>query len=637
MVILKETQKIINVSVLYVDDDVHAQRLMQGWLKGVVAKFMLAKNGKEGLELFLKHKPDILIADIMMPKMNGLEMVKKIGKEYGAKIFITSAFPKRDYLIESIDVGIDGFLIKPIDFKKLEEYIHKAYKEISLKKQTSITNSSNNIKEIFKNSLVGLLQLNKNGNILWANKALYKMLGYSSLNELIETVNVKDLYISKEESKRIVSFLEDKGAINGMESKWNTKENKIIYVKQTLHRTENEDGEIIYIGTVENITHQKRAELKFLRFAIEYKNLINNANIPIIGIDKYGEINDWNTAANKLLLYTKEEVIGKKIVDLLFNDKDKLKINKAIEDTINKNDVTGLNCRIKTKRNKVLKVLLSTTLKHDYFSNISGVMITIQDITEIESYKLSLEKKIEERTAMLKLALEKEKELGALKSRFVAMTSHEFRTPLTAINFAAGFLKKYDNQLNETQKTQKLSKIEQQVKHMTKMLEDVLHVEKINANKEELKASKIKFADFILPVIDEVYQETKKTHKINLTIDKEDTVIYIDPEKGRIIFYNLLLNAIKYSPQQNQISVHCYSTKHHTFVEVIDSGMGIKESDLEFIYDSFFRGENVETIQGTGLGLAIVKDLVEQHRGKISVKTEYGKGSVFTVKLPLKQ
>lgn len=638
--ILEKPAKLIDLTVLYVEDDQISQMAMREFLKTTVNRLIIAENGKEGLDLFYKYAPDVLIVDIMLPIMNGIEMLRKIEERGETKVYILSAYSDREILLDAIDAGIDHFLLKPVHFEILEQYLQKDYKEKCRKERLDKTNaiirkSERYFKELFNNALVGIYQTNSEGKFLWTNPAFYKMLGYSSLSELRNSVNSRDVYVNKEEMDHILSVLDKKGHINAMECKWVTKNKRYIYVRETAHKTIDDQGNVVYIGTVENISREKKAELKLLQIAIELKNLMNNANVPIISLDKYRNITDWNTAAKDLFIYKKAEVKGKNFFTLLVPKSERVELNKVVKDAFDGKEIYNYKCILKTPDNKELKILLNINLKYDYYGNIKGIMIIMHDITEIEEYKNTLEKKVIERTNKLKLALEREKELGKLKSRFIAMASHEFRTPLAAINFASGFLKKYDSKLDSEQKNKKFQKIETQVKHMTRLLESVLHIEKIEREQEYAKPEMIRFIDFIEPIIQEARQQTNYSHKIELSVDERETMIYIDTEIGKSIFLNLMINAIKYSPNENTVYVHCYGTDNETLIEIKDLGMGIDPDDVKLIYDTFYRGKNVETIQGTGLGLSIVKSGVELHGGKISLKTELGKGTTFTLSFPL--
>lgn len=238
----------------------------------------------------------------------------------------------------------------------------------------------------------------------------------------------------------------------------------------------------------------------------------------------------------------------------------------------------------------------------------------------------------------LQKALFKEKELSELKVRFISIASHEFRTPLSAINFAAGSMKKYWDKMESIMINKKLTKIEDQVAFMVSLLDDVLLVGQAEAGKMKNRPLNLNLGNFIDIIIEEVYHSSKKSHAI-LLIDTEElknTDLFIDEKLGRNIFINLLSNAIKFSPNANKVNVKLSLEKDHTIISVIDFGIGIIESELSNIFSPFTRGENVDFIQGTGLGLAIVKEAVEIMGGEIIVRSTLTDGTTFMVKIPKK-
>ncbi|MFT5243483.1 MAG: signal transduction histidine kinase, partial [Glaciecola sp.] len=232
-------------------------------------------------------------------------------------------------------------------------------------------------------------------------------------------------------------------------------------------------------------------------------------------------------------------------------------------------------------------------------------------------------------------ALEKQKELNELKSRFVSTASHEFRTPLSSINFAAGSIKKYWDKMEPVMIQKKLDKIEDQVLHMTKLLDDILIVGKAEAGKIIQTLVNINLGDFLYEIIEEVSSACEKSHDIEL-IDTEGlkaTNIFIDEKLGRNIFINLIGNAVKYSPNAKIITIALSSEKEYTVVTITDYGIGISKSELKNIFKPFSRGKNVDLIQGTGLGLTIVKDAIDIMGGKIIVKSKNGNGTSFIIKI----
>ncbi len=262
--------------------------------------------------------------------------------------------------------------------------------------------------------------------------------------------------------------------------------------------------------------------------------------------------------------------------------------------------------------------------------------ITSRKQAELETYK----------------ALQRERELGDLKSRFISMTSHEFRTPLTTIQSSAELLERYRDRLSEEKQLTHLHRIQTAVERMTQMLDDVLIIGKAESGKLEFQPTPIDVVQFCRHLVEDLQLTAKNQHKINFTHQGDCTLAaqgtseegsgelshtlpLVDEKLLRHILGNLLSNAIKYSPGNSsvQFNLTCFDDK--AIFQIQDQGIGIPPEDLPRLFESFHRARNVGTIQGTGLGLAIVKQCVDLHKGEITVASEVGKGTTFTVTLPL--
>jgi len=239
-------------------------------------------------------------------------------------------------------------------------------------------------------------------------------------------------------------------------------------------------------------------------------------------------------------------------------------------------------------------------------------------------------------------ALTKEKELGELKSRFVTMTSHEFRTPLTIILSSAELLERYSLKWSEEKKLNHLQRIQTTVKHMTGLLNDVLLLGKAEAGKLECNPALLDVVQFCCDLIEES-QITTESHTINFVsqtncihVNQDNcNKAYLDDKLLRHILSNLLSNAIKYSPQGGIVNFELIWQQGEVIFRIQDQGIGIPVADQAQLFNSFHRASNVGTLSGTGLGLAIVKRSVDLHGGKIAVNSEVGVGTTFTVSLPL--
>lgn len=238
--------------------------------------------------------------------------------------------------------------------------------------------------------------------------------------------------------------------------------------------------------------------------------------------------------------------------------------------------------------------------------------------------------------AEMRKAIEKEKELSELKMRFVTMVSHEFRTPLSTILFSAGLLEKYRDRWSEEKKNTHLERIQTAVLHMTKLLEDVLLIGKGEAEKIEFKPESIDLENFCLEIVEEEQERSLNKLQIRLkTTDWKFTEVCMDEKLLRHIFSNLISNAVKYSQTDSVVEFELASQDGAACFRIQDQGIGIPVADQEHLFEMFHRGTNVGTIPGTGLGLAIVKRAVDLHGGEITVESEEGVGSTFTIKLPL--
>jgi signal transduction histidine kinase len=248
-----------------------------------------------------------------------------------------------------------------------------------------------------------------------------------------------------------------------------------------------------------------------------------------------------------------------------------------------------------------------------------------------EMTREKLERQVKERTRELNEALSKEKELVELKSKFVAIASHEFRTPLATINFATNYLKDYLIKLQPSDINKKLESIEKQVRHMTFLLDDVLTLGKSESGKTKVVARKIDIHDFFQKIVEEVQYSTKSTHQVTFSFESLVREIEIDEKLLRNVFINLLSNAIKFSPEASEVILTVRSVDDQLRISVSDRGVGIPSNEFDKIFDPFHRGSNAGAIQGTGLGLSIVKKAVELLDGVLDFKSEMGKGSEFTV------
>lgn len=230
--------------------------------------------------------------------------------------------------------------------------------------------------------------------------------------------------------------------------------------------------------------------------------------------------------------------------------------------------------------------------------------------------------------------LEQEREINELKSRFVSMVSHEFRTPLTTILSSSQFIRKYGHSVQQQKQDKHFDRIENTVQHMTKMLEEVLFIGQSDANHVDFKPEYFDFISFCEEIVEQV-QMSNESHDVRFSQIGDCKWVNADKTLLKNILYNLLSNAIKYSPNSDYIKFNLICELDDFLIQIIDSGIGIPDSDFKKLFEPFHRAKNVNNISGTGLGLYVTKIAVELHNGEILVNSEVGVGTTFTIRIPV--
>lgn len=261
----------------------------------------------------------------------------------------------------------------------------------------------------------------------------------------------------------------------------------------------------------------------------------------------------------------------------------------------------------------------------DEDGDVQQILVVEQNITPLKKAQNDIHE-----------ALEKERQLSELKSRFVSMASHEFRTPLTTMLSSLALLKKYVEKGVEKEKQFKhMGRIKNSVHHLTNILNDFLSLDKLEEGKVEVQYQEFAIDQFLQEVVEDVEGMAKEGQVINCNSPKGKQV-QSDKNILRNILHNLLSNAIKYSPLHTNIWVDCKVGKDQLTLIVKDEGMGIPETEQQHLFERFFRAKNAMNIEGTGLGLSIIKKYVDLLKGTISVRSAEGKGTECTLKIPCK-
>lgn len=232
-------------------------------------------------------------------------------------------------------------------------------------------------------------------------------------------------------------------------------------------------------------------------------------------------------------------------------------------------------------------------------------------------------------------ALEKEKELGELKSRFVTMASHEFRTPLTVILSSSELLEAYGHRWSDAKKHDLFGRISKAVATVTRLLDDILLIGRAEAGQLEIRPAEFDLVAFARELTEEVQLSTDPAPALTFSSDEPEIIGRLDESLLRQVLLNLLSNAIKYSAPGSPVRLDLACRDAQAVFKVTDQGIGIPLADQPRLFENFHRASNVGTVAGTGLGLAIVKKAVELHQGRIALTSEPGVGTSVLVSLPL--
>lgn len=237
--------------------------------------------------------------------------------------------------------------------------------------------------------------------------------------------------------------------------------------------------------------------------------------------------------------------------------------------------------------------------------------------------------------AELQSALAKERDLSQLKSEFVSLVSHEFRTPLEVILSSADNLRRYHDRLEPAKREQLLQTIHRSVRRMSGMMEEVLVLGRLETDRMTFSPTRLNLPSLCRRICDEINSATNKRCEIELRTDELPEHAHADESLLRHIFGNLLSNAVKYSPEQSIVGFVVRREGEFALAVVTDRGCGIPSGDQKRLFQAFHRGSNVGQTPGTGLGLLIVQRCVELHGGDIDFESAEGLGTTFTVRLPL--
>lgn len=430
-----------------------------------------------------------------------------------------------------------------------------------------------------------------------------------------------------------------------------------------------------------DITNRNYAERELKREKERAQQYLDVANTLFVAIDNNERVALFNRKGSEILGYTEVEVMQKNWFDLVIPEDEREEKRQEFHTLLKSPDAKGgyFESSVVTKAGETRlmawhNALVRNEEEQTAVNLLSGVDITEQREAEkrIQEMNSQLEQRVEVRTEELasavnqllninkkmefeikerklaeealrknqrelQKALEAEKELSQLKSRFVSMASHEFRTPLSTILSSADLVEAYRKEEQQPKRERHTKRIKSAVSNLTGILNDFLSLSRLEEgaiNPEPVDCDLDKLSH---EVMDDLQGILKKDQDIAYTYEGPQDPVFLDAKMVKNVLINLLSNAIKYSEAGKTIELRIDTGDDLVRLEVTDRGIGIPEEEQQHLFTRFFRAHNVENIKGTGLGLNIVKRYVDLLGGQITFESRLGEGTTFAVRLPKRQ
>ncbi len=487
--------------------------------------------------------------------------------------------------------------------------------------------SEEKYRSFFDNSMVAMFTMDMHlMQVIDVNNIGVQIFGYRSKQDFLDNYN-PNLHFGQIGDRDInIQTLKQKGEINNLEEGFKKLDGTIFWAK--LFVKVNADKSLAHAVMIDT-SHQRSSIEQLATSEERYRDLFQNSLVSMHVIDmltfKAADVNDMAV-----------EVFGYK------SKNDFLENYNVLVHFVKQTDREKI-IRILLAKGKVKTTVLEMKkVNGEHFW--AGIFVTLNsektyaqtvviDITRQIHFQEELEAKVIERTQELTESLSREKELNEMKSHFVSMASHEFRTPLSTILSSSSLVEMYTESDQQEKRMVHINRINAAVKNLTNLLTNFLTLERLAKGFVETDNTVFNLPEFLATVVDDLEgMVTKKNQRISRKHTGENMV-----EQSKAILKNILLNllsnASKYSDEGKEIQLNSTVINHRVILTVKDEGIGIPEKDQKKMFTEFFRAGNVEDIQGTGLGLSIVKKYIELLNGKISFLSIPGTGTEFTIEL----
>ena len=390
------------------------------------------------------------------------------------------------------------------------------------------------------------------------------------------------------------------------------------------------NGATYIMALIIDITERKKKEIELSHWARIFNESLNEIYVFDAVTLKFINV---NKEAQRNIGYTLEELV--KMTPAHIKPELSHRKFRVLIQPLLKGDVEKLKFETVHGRKNGSSYPVEVHLQLSEMGKNKVFVAIILDITERKNYTKKLEKKVDERTQQLTEALAVEKELNELKTRFLSLVSHEFKTPLSSILTSITLLGKYTQTEQQEKRDKHVNTIKKKVKYLDAILNDFLSVERLDSGKVNYKIETFPLSKIVNEVIYDANMLLKAGQKIQYPENIDDIIIQFDEKTLELALSNLVHNAIKYSPEDSLIDIKVAIEENNLHLKIIDEGIGISEEEQKHIFNRYFRAENALLTQGTGIGLNIAKQHLENLGASLEFSSEENKGSIFSINIPL--
>lgn len=663
------------MKILIVEDSKIVSEFLTSILNAKKYETEIAKTGKHAIQLIAEEKFNLILLDLHLPDMDGIDILKKIRDKQTAMqlpVVILSATTKTETIQQALDAKANDYIVKPFDSltllikvsnllllqesnENLEKEIHKAKEakdqfSAQAEELLQITESLENTNKILVENDKELKRVNVKlleeqsiftiGNVVvfkWENaenwpiqyvsKNVKNIFGYTYNEFISNKIAIADL-IHPDDVERVTQ--ETKRAIERGDNSFEHKEYRIItkngtvmwlYDFVTILR--NERGEVTHFyGYIRDVTKRIKAIHRLKNSELHYKTIISTTLSIISVLNKDGVLIDINQRSKNIHGYDREELIGNNANKLIHTDD--LSLGDRILEKITSGEKDFLDTEIRMfHKNKETVWLHLNISKYPKISinQEEAVLVVAQDITKRKKMEFQL------------------KEVNKSKDKFFSIISHDLKNPFNSLLGLLDLLIQRFDYYDDSKKKKLLKTLYKSSENTYKLLENLLEWSRTQSDKIEFVPEKINLNKTVFGIIS-FLQEIVNKKEIILSGDfKSQEFVFADKNMLNTVLRNLISNAIKFTPNKGQIIVSAKRQKDNKYIEisVLDTGVGI---DSETIGNLFDIGSNTSTSgtnneKGTGLGLILCKEFVEKNGGKIWVENELNKGSNFSFTLPV--